>query len=85
VSLQRRSCPHWDVLSQNHRTRLHHDSPSEDEILRVSNFLTGGNQTELWRPQRIRALIWLEAEERAARPCPTAASGVSLQLPRHRR
>jgi hypothetical protein len=78
MSLQSRSCPHSDVLSQNHPTRLHRDSPSEDEILRVSNFLTGGNQTELWRPQRIRALIRLEAEERAAHPCPTTMSGVSL-------
>jgi hypothetical protein len=48
--LQRRSCPHWEVLSQNHPMRLHRDSPSEGEILMVSNFLTGGNQTELLRP-----------------------------------
>jgi hypothetical protein len=58
-------CPHWEVLSQNHPTRLHRYSPSEVEILRVSNFLTGGNQTELLRPQRIRALIRLEVKEHA--------------------
>jgi hypothetical protein len=46
--------------------RLHCDSPSEGEILRVSNFLTSGNQTELLRHQRVRALIQLETEERAA-------------------
>jgi hypothetical protein len=34
--------------------------------LRVSNFLTGSNQTELLRPRWIRALIRLDAEERAA-------------------
>jgi hypothetical protein len=66
VPLQRRSCAHWEVLSRNHPTRLHWDIPSEVEILRVSNFLTHGNQMELLRPQRIRALIQLEAEERAA-------------------
>jgi hypothetical protein len=44
--LQWRSYPHWEVLSQNHPTRLHQEGPSEDEILRVSNFLTGSNQTE---------------------------------------
>jgi hypothetical protein len=54
------------VLSQNHPTRLHQEGPSEDEILRVSNFPTGSNQTELLRPQRIRALILLDTEERAA-------------------
>jgi hypothetical protein len=43
--LQWLSCPHWEVLSQNHPTRLHQEGPSEDEILRVSNFLTGSNQT----------------------------------------
>jgi hypothetical protein len=64
--LQRRSCPHWEVLSRNHPIRLHRENPSEDEIIRVSNFLTCSNQTELLRPQRIRALIWLEAKERAA-------------------
>jgi hypothetical protein len=48
--LQRRSCPHWEVLSWNHPTRLHRGSPSKGEILRVSNFLTGGNQTKLLRP-----------------------------------
>jgi hypothetical protein len=41
--LQWRSCPHWDMLSQNHPTRLHLENPSEDEILSISNFLTGGN------------------------------------------
>jgi hypothetical protein len=48
--LQRCSCPHWEVLSRNHLMRLQRDSPSEDEILRVSNSLTGGNQMELLRP-----------------------------------
>jgi hypothetical protein len=57
TSLQRRSCPHWEVLSRNHPTRLHLDSPSEGEILMVSNFLTGGNRAELLRPLRILALI----------------------------
>jgi hypothetical protein len=46
--------------------RLHCDSPSEGEILRVSNFLTGGNRTELLRPQRLRAVVPLETKERAA-------------------
>jgi hypothetical protein len=46
--------------------RLHRDSPSAGEIPRVSNFLTGGNQMELLRPQRIYALIRLETEERVA-------------------
>jgi hypothetical protein len=64
--LQQRSCPHWEVVSRNHPTRLHRDIPSEVEILRVSNFLTRGNQMELLRPQRIHALIQLEAEECAA-------------------
>jgi hypothetical protein len=64
--LQRRSCPHWEVLSQNHPTRLHRDSPSEGEILMVSNFLTGSNQMKLLRPLQIRALIRLETEDRAA-------------------
>jgi hypothetical protein len=45
---------------------LHCDNPSEVKILRVSNFLTGAHQTELLRPQRVRALIRLETEERAA-------------------
>jgi hypothetical protein len=45
VPLQWRSCPHWEVLSQNHPTRLHHDSPSKVQILRVSNFLTGCTMT----------------------------------------
>jgi hypothetical protein len=45
--------------------RLHQEGPSEDEILRVSNFLTSSNQMKLLRPQRIRALIWLDTEERA--------------------
>jgi hypothetical protein len=45
--------------------RLHQEGPSEDEILRVSNFLTSSNQMKLLRPQRIRALIWLDMEERA--------------------
>jgi hypothetical protein len=44
ASLQRRSCPHWEVLSRNHPTRLHRDSHSEGEILRVSNFLIGGDE-----------------------------------------
>jgi hypothetical protein len=42
--LQRRSLPHWEVLSQNHPTRLHLENPSELEILAISNFLTGSNQ-----------------------------------------
>jgi hypothetical protein len=42
--LQRRSLPHWEVLSRNHPTRLHLENPSEDEILAISNFLTGSNQ-----------------------------------------
>jgi hypothetical protein len=50
-------------LSRNHLMRLHQEGPSEDEILRVSNFLTSSNQTKLLRPQRIRALIWLDTEE----------------------
>jgi hypothetical protein len=54
------------VLSRNHPARLHRDSPSEVEILRVSNFLTGSNQTKLLIPQRICALIRLEAEEHMA-------------------
>jgi hypothetical protein len=66
MMLQRCSYPNWEALSRNHPMRLHRDSPSEDEILRVSNFLTGGNQTELLWSQRIRALIRLEAEEHAA-------------------
>jgi hypothetical protein len=57
VPLQRHSCPHWEVLSWNHPTSLHQEGPYEDEILRVSNFLTRSNQTELLRPQRIHALI----------------------------
>jgi hypothetical protein len=48
--LQRCSCPHWEVLSQNHPTRLHREGPSEDKILRISNFLTSSNQKELLRP-----------------------------------
>jgi hypothetical protein len=32
----------------------------------VSNFLTGGNKTELLRPLRIRALVRLRTEERMA-------------------
>jgi hypothetical protein len=36
--LQRCSFPHWEVLSQNHPMRFHHDSPSEGKILRVSTF-----------------------------------------------
>jgi hypothetical protein len=64
--LQRRSCPHWEVLSRNHPMRLHLDSPSEGEILMVSNFLTGGNRTELLRPLRILALVQIETEECAA-------------------
>jgi hypothetical protein len=55
--LQRRSCPHWEVLSWNYPTRLHQENPSDDEILVISNFLTGGNQTELLRPLRVRAVI----------------------------
>jgi hypothetical protein len=43
--LQRRSLPHWEVLSRNHPTRLHLENPSEDEILAISNFLAGSNQT----------------------------------------
>jgi hypothetical protein len=43
MPLQWRSCPHWEVLSRNHQTRLHQEGPSEDEILRVSNFLIGSN------------------------------------------
>jgi hypothetical protein len=43
AQLQRCSCPHWEVLSQNHPTRLYLENPSEDEILLISNFLTGGN------------------------------------------
>jgi hypothetical protein len=39
MPLQHRSCPYWEVLSQNHPTRLHRDSPSEGKILMVSNFL----------------------------------------------
>jgi hypothetical protein len=50
AQLKRHSCPHWEVLSRNHPMWLQHDSPSEGEILRVSNFLTGGNQTKLLRP-----------------------------------
>jgi hypothetical protein len=46
--------------------RLHQEGPSEDNILRVPNFLIGSNQTELLRPQRIRALIQLDTEECAA-------------------
>jgi hypothetical protein len=61
--LQWCSCPHWEVLSRNHLTRLDQAGPSEDEILRVSNFLTGSNQTELLRPQQIRALIQLDVVE----------------------
>jgi hypothetical protein len=45
VPLQRRSYPHWEVLFRNHPTRLHCENPFEDELLRVSNFLTGSNQT----------------------------------------
>jgi hypothetical protein len=55
--LQLRSCPHWEVLSQNHPMRLHQEGPSKDDILRVSNFLTCSNHTKLLRPQRIHALI----------------------------
>jgi hypothetical protein len=57
ASLHWWSCPHWEVLSQNHPTRLHQEGPFEDKILRVSNFLSGSNQTELLRPQWIHALI----------------------------
>jgi hypothetical protein len=46
--------------------RLHLENPSEDEILSISNFLTSGNQTELLRPLRVRALIQLSAAEREA-------------------
>jgi hypothetical protein len=81
--LQRRSCPHWEVLSWNHPARLHQEGPSEDEILRVSNFLTGSNQTELLRPQWIRTLIRLDTEERAAMPL--CDEWGLLQLPWHRR
>jgi hypothetical protein len=45
---------------------LHQENPSGDEILRVSNFLTSDNQTELLRRQRIHALIRLEAKEHVA-------------------
>jgi hypothetical protein len=44
--LQWRSCPHWEVLSRNHPMRLHHDNPSEVEILRVSNFLTSARKPD---------------------------------------
>jgi hypothetical protein len=83
--LQRRSYTHWEVLSRNHLTRLHRDSPSEGEILRVSNFLTGGNRMELLRPQRIRALVRLETEERMAiiTSMPHCDEWVSLPLPWH--
>jgi hypothetical protein len=47
--LQQRSCPHWEVFSRNHPTRLQQEGPSKDEILRVANFLTGSNHTELLR------------------------------------
>jgi hypothetical protein len=55
--LQQRSCPHWEVLCRNHPTRLHQESPSSSEIITVSNFLDGGNQKELSRPQGVRLLI----------------------------
>jgi hypothetical protein len=35
--LQWRSCPHWEVLSRNHPTRLHLDSPSEGDRAKVSD------------------------------------------------
>jgi hypothetical protein len=40
VPLQRRSCPHWEVLSQNHPMGLHQESPYKSEILTISKFLT---------------------------------------------
>jgi hypothetical protein len=46
--------------------RLHLENPSEDEILASSNFLTGGNHTELLRPLRVRALIRLSVVKREA-------------------
>jgi hypothetical protein len=55
--LQQRSCPHWDMLSRNHPMRLHQESPSKSVILTISNFLTGGNQIELLRPQNVCMLI----------------------------
>jgi hypothetical protein len=55
--LQQRSCSHWEVLSRVHPTRLHQESPSSSEIITVSNFLDGGNQKELSRPQGVRLLI----------------------------
>jgi hypothetical protein len=83
--LQRRSCPHWEVLSQNHPTRLHQESPSDNEILTISNFLTGSIQTKLLRPKRVRTLIRLSAIEREAivASMPLCDEWGLLLLPRH--
>jgi hypothetical protein len=64
--VKQRSCPHWEVLSRNHPTRLHQESPSEDEIMMISKFLTGSSQTELLRPQWVRTLIRLSTAEHEA-------------------
>jgi hypothetical protein len=81
--LQQRSCPHWEVLSRNHLTRLYHDSPSEGEILRVSNFLAGGNQTKLLRlSESVLSSGWRPRSARPSScPCPSVMSGVLLPLP----
>jgi hypothetical protein len=47
--LERRSCPFWTVLTREHRTRLHQDSVPQRSS--GSNFVVGGDQTELWRPK----------------------------------
>jgi hypothetical protein len=66
VPLQWCSCPHCEVLSQNHPTRLHQESPPKSEILTISKFLTGSSQTELLRPQRVCMLIGLSTAKREA-------------------
>jgi hypothetical protein len=48
ASLQQCSCLFWAVLTQEHETKLNQESPPLGEIIRISNFLVGGNQ--LWRP-----------------------------------
>jgi hypothetical protein len=41
--MQWRSCPFWPVLSREHPTRLHQESPASGEIISISNFLDEGN------------------------------------------
>jgi hypothetical protein len=45
VPLGRHSFPHWEVLSREHPTRMHQESPSSSKVVTISNFLTGGDQT----------------------------------------